>query len=156
MAITADEIAREKGRLPRGWGRFGKSLDHLAEISEPDESLLSTCVALNPEYKQRGTVGHDAVALGLIFAETRKSTNVVLACTNKRLIVLATGIGGGPRDHYTIPYDGLEIVSREFKAFTLGWPEGQVRIRGAHRKRVPEFLDAVDAQARPAPAPADS
>ena len=40
MAITADEIAREKGRLPRGWRRFGKSLDHLAEISVPDESLL--------------------------------------------------------------------------------------------------------------------
>jgi Bacterial PH domain len=156
MAITAEEIAREKERLPRGWGRFGKSLDHLAEISEPDESLMSTCVALNPEYKQRATVGHDAVALGLIFAETRKSTNVVLACTNKRLIVLATGMGGGARDHYAISYDGLEIVSREFKAFTLGWPEGQVRIRGAHRKRVPEFLDAVAAQARPAPAAADS
>jgi hypothetical protein len=156
MAITAEEIAHEKGRLPRGWGRFGKSLDHLAEISEPDESLLSSVVALNPEYKQRGTVGHDAVALGLIFAETTKSTNVVLACTSKRLLVLATGMGGAPRDHYTIPYDGLEIVSREFKAFTLGWPEGQVRIRGAHRKRVPEFLDAVAAQVRPAPAPADS
>jgi hypothetical protein len=156
MGVTVEEIAREKGRLPRGWGRFGKSLDHLAQISEPDESLLSSCVGLNPEYKQRGTVGHDALALGLIFSEATKSTNVVLACTNKRLIVLAAGIGGAPRDHYAIPYDGLEIVSREFKAFTLGWPDGQVRIRGAHRKRVPEFLDTLAAQARPAPAPADS
>ena len=156
MGVTVEEIAREKGRLPRGWGRFGKSLDHLAQISEPDESLLSSCVGLNPEYKQRGTVGHDAVAVGLIFSEATKSTNVVLACTNKRLIVLATGMGGAPRDHYAIPYDGLEIVSREFKAFTLGWPDGQVRIRGAHRKRVPEFLEAVAAQARPAPAPADN
>jgi hypothetical protein len=150
MAITTEEIAREKGRLPRMWGRFGKSLDHLAEISEPDESLLSSCVGLNPEYKQRGTVGHDAVALALIFSETRKSTNVVLACTNKRLIVLATGMGGAPRDHYAIPLDGLEITSREFKAFTLRWPEGQVRIRGSHRKTVPDFLDTVAAQARPA------
>lgn len=156
MGVTVEEIEREKGRLPRGWGRFGKSLDHLAQISEPDGSLLSSCVGLNPEYKQRGTVRHDAVALGLIFSEARKSTNVVLACTNKRLIVLAAGMGGVPRDHYAISYDGLEIVSREFKAFTLGWPDGQVRIRGAHRKRVPEFLDTVPAQARPAPAPADS
>ena len=79
-----------------------------------------------------------------------------MACTNKRLIVLATGMGGAPRDHYAIPYDGLEIVSREFKAFTLGWPEGEVRIRGAHWNRVPEFLDTVAKQARPAAVAADS
>ncbi len=53
MAITSEEIAREKERLPCGWGRFGKSLDHLAEISRPGETLLSSCVGLNPDYKHR-------------------------------------------------------------------------------------------------------
>jgi hypothetical protein len=152
MAITADEIAREKDRLPRLWGRFGKSIDHLAQISEPDESLLSSCVGLNPEFKHRGTPGHDAVALALIFSETTKSTNVVLACTNRRLIVVTTGMGGAPREHYEIPYEGLEIVSRGDKEFVLGWLEGQVRIRGAHKKQVPDFLDVLASQARPAPA----
>jgi hypothetical protein len=156
MAITAAEIEREKGRLPRLWGRFGRSLDQLAEISEPDESLLSSCVGLNPEFRHRGTPGHDAVALALIFSETTKSTNVVLASTNKRLIVVATGMGGAPRDHYTIPYEGLEIVSRADKEFTLSWPDGQVRIRGGHKKQIPAFVDTLAAQARPATTAADS
>jgi hypothetical protein len=49
VSVAPEEIAREKERLPRGWGRFGKPSDELAEISEPDESLLSSCVAINPE-----------------------------------------------------------------------------------------------------------
>jgi hypothetical protein len=152
MAITAEEIAREKGRLPRLWGRFGKSLDRLAEISEPDESLLSSCVGLNPQFKHRGTPGHDVVALALIFSETAKSTNVVFAATNERVIVVRTGLGGAPRDHYVIPYEGLEIVSRHKASFALSWPEGQVRIGGGNKKQVPEFLDTLAAQARPATA----
>ena len=48
--ITSEQTAREKERLPRGWGRFGKAVDYLQEISDPDESLLSTCVALNPKF----------------------------------------------------------------------------------------------------------
>jgi hypothetical protein len=155
MAITAEEIAREKERLPLGWGRFGKSLDRLAEISEPDESLVSSCVTLNPDFKQRPVVGHDAIALGLIFSEMRKSTNVVVACTNQRVIVLATGLAGGARDHYGIPFDGLEIVSPKPKAFVLGWPDGQARFRGGHKKMVTGFLEALESKARPAPAAAD-
>ncbi len=31
MAVTAGEIAREKDRLPRGWGRFGKALEQLTQ-----------------------------------------------------------------------------------------------------------------------------
>ena len=46
--MTREEIEREKQTLPFGWGRFGKAYDHLAEISEPDESLLAAGVALTP------------------------------------------------------------------------------------------------------------
>lgn len=108
MAITAEEIAREKKRLPRGWGRFGKSLDRLAELSEPKESLVSSCVGLNPNF------------------------------------------------HYSIPYGGLEVVSRAAKEFVLGWPAGQVRIRGAAKQQVPQFLDALSAHARPSGTAAES
>lgn len=149
MAITQDEIAREKTRLPRGWGRFGKSLDRLADLSTPDESLLSACVGLNPTFRHKAPVGHDAVGLAFGFAEMTKATNVILASTNERLIVLSTGFGGAPRENNSIPYDGLEIVSRADKEFVLAWPEGQVRIRGAHKRQVPEFLDTLAAQARP-------
>jgi hypothetical protein len=155
MAISQDEIEREKKRLPRGWGRFGKSVERLAELSEPDETLLSSCVGLNPEFRHRHWSGHDAVALAGALSEMTKATNVVLGCTNERVIVVATGFGGAPRNDYSIPLHGLEIPSRADKEFVLSWPEGEVRIRGGHKKQVPEFLDAVAAQARPGPATAE-
>ena len=109
MAITSEEIARERDRLPRGWGRFAKSLDQLAELSEPDESLVSSCVALNPDfkYKQRGVPGGLLSTANAINAMT-KTTNVVLACTTERLIAIGTGFGGAPRDHITMPLEGIE------------------------------------------------
>lgn len=155
MNITSEDVEREKRRLPRGWGRFGKSLEHLAELSEPDETLLSSCVGLNPEFRHRGTVGHDTVALGLAFAEMTKATNVVLGCTNRRLLVVTTGMGGAPREHYVIPYEGLEIASRDKKEFVLRWPAGEVRIRGAAKQQLPDFLDALADQSRPAAATGD-
>jgi hypothetical protein len=48
--ITADATARERDRLPRGWGRFGKAIDGLVPIADPDETLLATCVGLNPTF----------------------------------------------------------------------------------------------------------
>ena len=42
--ITSEETEREKARLPRGWGRFGKAIDELVAVSEPDEVLLSCCI----------------------------------------------------------------------------------------------------------------
>lgn len=54
-----------------------------------------------------------------------------------------------------IPYEGLEIASREKKEFVLRWPAGEVRIRGAAKQQIPEFLDALAGQARPAPAMGD-
>jgi hypothetical protein len=156
MAITSEEIASEKKRLPRGWGRFGKSLDRLAEISAPGESLLSSCVGLNPTFKHKAHVAHDAIALVGAFSEMTKSTNVVLASTNERLIVVGRGFAGAPRDDYSIPYDGLEVVSRAAKEFVLSWPEGQVRIHGAAKQQVPEFIDTLAAQARPPSARAEN
>jgi hypothetical protein len=143
MAITPEEIAREKKRLPRGWGRFGKSLDRLAEISEPDESLLSSCVGLNPTFE------HKTISLAGGIWEMTKSTNVVLAITNERLILVGTGFGGAPRDNGAIPLEGLEIVSRGKKEFVLRSPEGEMRIRGAAKPQIPDFLDTLAAQARP-------
>jgi hypothetical protein len=153
MAITSEEIAREKDRLPRGWGRFGKTLDQLAQISEPDESLLSSCVGLNPtyEYKPRGVPG-GLVNLGTALYQLTKTTNIVLASTNQRLIAIGTGFGGAPQDHVSIPYDGVEIVSRAKKEFVLGLPDGQMRVRGAAKQQVPGFLDSVAARASPAQA----
>jgi hypothetical protein len=136
--ITPEEVARERERLPRGWGRFGKAVDSLPEISDPDESLLSTCVALNPKFK------HTAITLTGGLLELTKATNVVLAATNQRLIVVPTGAAGGPRAHYTIPYSGLEITSQAKKDLTLRWSEGEVHFRGAAKQQLPDFLDVLN------------
>lgn len=149
MSITTDEIEREKKTLPFGWGRFGKTLDRLAEISEPEESLLASCVAMNPEYQQ--TIG-PALGAGRAAFELTKATNVVLACTDRRLIVIPTGVGGAPREHRSIPYDGLDIVSRKKRLFVLAWPGGRMRIRGTAKGQDARFLDALAARARPAEA----
>ena len=51
--IDQSQTAREKDRLPRGWGRFGKAIDGLVELSEPDETLVACCVGLNPSFQHR-------------------------------------------------------------------------------------------------------
>ena len=142
VSISAEEIAREKDRLPRGWGRFGKSLDELAELSEPDESLISSCVAINPEFK------HKTVTLPGGLIEMTSATNIVLGATNKRLLLVGTGMGGAPRNHYDLSYEGLEIADRRKKEFTLRTEHGEIRFRGAAKQQIPEFLDAVEANVR--------
>jgi hypothetical protein len=154
VAITRDEIEREKQALPRGWGRFGKALDRLAEISGPNESLLGSCAALNPEYRQTGRyVPGSALSIA---SDLRKSTNVVLACTNERLIMISTGITGAPRDDVTISYDDLKIVERAHRVFVISVPDGRIKIRGAHKQQIPLFLGVLESQARPAPEPSES
>jgi Bacterial PH domain len=138
--ITSEQTARERGRLPRGWGRFSKAVDHLVEISDPDETLLSTCVALNPTFKHRTVT----LAGGLI--ELTDATNVVIAATDQRLVVVATGAAGGPRGHYAIPYAGLEIADHSKKDLTLRWPDGEIHFRGAAKQQLPELLAAITAQ----------
>ena len=138
MAVGSDDIAREKERLPWGWGRFGKSLDRIAEIAEPDESLLSSCVGLNPEFT------HRTRGLG-VFIDMTKDTNVVFGLTNRRLIVVATGMGGAPRSDDSIPLEGLEVAERMKKEFVLEWPDGSVRVGGAAKQMLPDFLDRLSA-----------
>jgi hypothetical protein len=154
VAITAEEIEREKKSLPFGWGRFGKTLDRLAEMSRPDESLLASCAAMNPEYHQTGRYVPGTAAS--VASELTKSTNVVLACTNERLIMISTGVTGAPRDDVTISYEGLEVVERRHRLFVLGIPEGQIKIRGLPKQQMPRFLEVLEAQARPAPEPSQS
>lgn len=135
--ITAEQTAREKDRLPRGWGRFGKAIDHLTEVSEPDEALLSACVGLNPRFR------HTTITLAGGLMELTKSTNVVLAVTDQRLLVVPTGAGGAPRGDETIPFDGLEIVEVAKKDLTLRLPAGEMHVRGIAKQMLPAFVDAL-------------
>jgi hypothetical protein len=141
MGVIAANIEREKDRLPRGWGRFGKALDQLAGICEPDESLLSTCVTLNPQFR------HASVSLAGGLLEMTDSTNAVLAATSKRLIVISTGMGGAPRKHYDLSWGGLEVAERMKQEFTLRTEAGEIRFRGAAKQMMPGFLDAVQGKA---------
>ena len=119
----------------------------MAELSEPDESLLATCVTLNPEYhyNPKFTPG-SALGAGHALHELTKSMNVLLACTDERLIVLNTGGGGGPREHASLAYAGLTIVSRGKKEFVLGAPDGEIRFRGAAKQQLPRLLEVIEAQ----------
>lgn len=138
MGVTAADIEREKNRLPRGWGRFGKALEQLAGICEPDESLLSSCVTLNPQFR------HTSVSLAGGLLEMTDSTNVVLAATSKRVIVITTGMSGAPRQHYDLSWDGLQIAERKKQEFTLRTQAGEIRFRGAAKQMVPGFLGAFE------------
>lgn len=138
MSVTAQDIERERDRLPLGWGRFGKALEQLARICEPDESLLSSCVTLNPQFR------HTNVNLAGGLLEMTESTNVVLAATTKRLIVISTGMGGASRKHHELSWDGLHIAERKKQEFTLHTQAGEIRFRGAAKQMVPGFLDAVE------------
>ena len=140
MVITAEETAREKERLPRGWGRFGKGIDGLIELSEPDESLLSACVGLNPAFK------HRTISLAGGLMELTKATNLVLGATDRRLILLATGAGGGPRSHFAVPYDGLQIANVGKKDLALRWPEHEMHIKGMAKQMLPGFVEALSSR----------
>jgi hypothetical protein len=149
MAITRDEIEREKKTLPFGWGRFGKVYDQLAEISDPDESLLAAGVALHPEYQQDGRFVPGTLVSAV--HELRKATNVLVACTDQRLIMISTGVAGGVREHVSIPYDGMAIVERARRHFVIGVPEGRIKIRGMAKQQQPRLLEILGAQVRPVP-----
>jgi hypothetical protein len=152
VTITDDQIERERERLPRGWGRFGKALEKLAEISEGDESLLSSCVGVNPDFKTTGSMAEPVAGLAagavagrvaaLAVAAT-KDTNLLLAATDRRIIAVATGLRGDPREHASIPYEGLEITAAEKKKVSLAWPGGTLTLGGIHKKQLPGFLDAL-------------
>jgi hypothetical protein len=140
VCMTPDEAGVQKARLPRGWGRFGKAIDSLLEVAAPDEPLLAACVTLDPTFQHR-TVG---LAGGLI--EATGDTNVVVAVTDRRLLVVRTAMNGNPRGHDEIAFDGLLIAAREKKEFTLSWPEATARFKGAAKTMIGPFLDTLDAQ----------
>ena len=109
-------------------------------MSQPDEELLAACVTLNP------TFVHRSITLAGAVYELTKSMNVVLAATNHRLIIVATGAGGSPMRDETLSYTGLEIVARNKKELTLRWPDGEARFRGAAKPMLPLLLTVLDGQ----------
>jgi hypothetical protein len=147
MPVTKEEIDREKAALPAGWGRFGIALERLIELSEPDESLIATCVALNPDYHH--TVGFapgSALNLANTLEEARDATNVVVACTDRRLVLVFTRLGGAPRSHMVIPFEATSIVERDKKAFVLEHNGARIRFRGAAKRPAARLLDALAAK----------
>lgn len=142
--ITPDEIKRETGKLPFGTGRFAKSIEALAELSTPTESLLATCIGLNPTFE------HTSVTLAGGLMELTKATNVLLAATTERLIVLSTGFSGGTREADDVAYEGLEVVSASKKDVTLRWPDAEMTVKGCLKPMLPALVEAINAQTRPA------
>jgi len=138
--MTPEEAGIQKERLPRGWGRFGKAIDALVEVAAPDEPLLAACVTVNPSFQQRG-VGLTAGLLG-----ATGTTNVVVAVTDRRLLLITTAMNGNPRGTEEIAYDALAITDRGKKDFTLSWGDSTARFSGAAKTMIGPFLDALDAQ----------
>jgi hypothetical protein len=135
--IDDAQIEREKNRLPFGWGRFGKSIEAVAELGEPDEELVASCVGLNPTFQ------HRSITLAGGLRELGQSTNVVLAATNKRLIVMSTGFAGGSRSHAEFAYEGLEVTAVDKHDITLKWPEGSMHVKGCAKQMLPELAEAI-------------
>lgn len=136
----AGAIEREKDLLPFGWGRFGKSLEHLAEVTGPEEELLAACVGLNPTFE------HRSIGLAGVLREINESTNVVLAATDRRLLLLATGMGGAPRDHAEFSYDGMSIERLGKRELKLSWPDQAMTVKGLAKSMLPPFQQALEAR----------
>lgn len=96
-------------------------------------------VGLNPDFEHR--------TRGLrVFIDMTKDTNVVFGLTNRRLIIVATGMGGAPKSDDSISLEGLEVAERMKKEFVLEWPDGRVHVRGAAKQMLPDFLDQLSAR----------
>jgi hypothetical protein len=138
--ITPEQTRRQKDLLPRGWGRFGKAIDSLADVSDPDEQLIAACVTLNPTFQHRTVT----LAGGLV--ELTGSTNVVVAATDRRVLVVSTAVNGAPRGHVEIAYVGLEIVQHDRREITLRWDAGEARFRGAAKTMLGPLVEALNEQ----------
>ena len=51
-----------------------------------------------------------------------------------------------PRGTAEIPYAGLEVVDPGKKEFTLRWPGGDTRFRGAAKTMIGPLLEAITSQ----------
>jgi len=144
---TTEEIARAKDTLPRGWGRFGKAIDHIAGQLADDEPLLAVVVAIDPALDQGRVPGGHASALAVFGA--MKRTNVVLGATDRRILVVATAILGGPRETAELDYDGLTIApGAKETGFSMTLAGAQVDFSGAAKTQLPAFVETVTAHAR--------
>jgi hypothetical protein len=130
-------VEREKDLLPLGWGRFGKSIEKLPELLGPDEELLAACVGLNPSFE------HRSITLAGGLRELTKSTNLLLAATDRRLLLVATGAGGSPRDHSELSYDGMAVEQPGKRELKLTWPEGSMLVKGMAKPMLPPFEQAL-------------
>jgi hypothetical protein len=138
--MDAAAVDREKERLPFGWGRFGKSIEKLPELLGPDEELLAACVGLNPSFE------HRSVTLVGGLRELTKSTNLLLAATDRRLLLIATGAGGAPREnseHGELSYDGMAVEKAGKKELKITWPEGSMLVKGMAKSMLPPFEEAL-------------
>jgi hypothetical protein len=63
--------------------------------------------------------------------------------------VLATGAGGTPRTHASIPRAGLDVADSAKKELTLRWPDGEMHVKGCAKQMLPELVAALGAAARP-------
>ncbi|MBS1676335.1 MAG: hypothetical protein JST08_03015 [Actinobacteria bacterium] len=135
--MDAAIVEREKDLLPFGWGRFGKSLEKLPELLGPEEELLAACVGLNPTFE------HRSITLAGGLRELTKSTNVVLAATDRRLLLIATGAGGAPREHSELAYEGMKVEKAGKRELKLTWPEGSMLIKGMAKPMLPSFEGAL-------------
>ena len=135
--MDAGAVEREKDLLPLGWGRFGKSIEKLPELLDPEEELLAACVGLNPSFE------HRSITLAGGLRELTKSTNLLLAATDRRLLLLATSAGGSPRDHSELAYDGMALEQVGKRELKLTWPEGSMLIKGLAKPMVPGFEQAL-------------
>jgi hypothetical protein len=59
------------------------------------------------------------------------------------VIVMATRAGSGPRDHASIPRDGLEVADVSKRELTLRWPENELHVKGIAKQMLPGFVDAL-------------
>jgi hypothetical protein len=127
------EIEREKKRLPRGWGRFGKALDHVAELAEPGEALLISCVGL-------GAAAAEAdIPLLAAFGET----NVMLAITDRRLIAIGTNLGGSPRSEAAIALadlQGFEVASEKKRNLRMIADGSELHVKSIAKGVFPEVI----------------
>jgi hypothetical protein len=138
--MDATAVEREKDLLPFGWGRFGKTLDALPELLDPDEELLAACVGLNPSFE------HTAITLAGGLRELTKSTNIVLAATDRRLLLVPTGAGGAPREqreHSELSYEGMAIAEVGKRELKLTWPEGSMIVKGMAKPMLPPLEQAL-------------
>jgi hypothetical protein len=95
-------------------------------------------VTLNPTFQ------HRAITLAGGILEATDATNVVVAATDRRVVVVQTGMNGGARGNYEIPYDELEVVDQGKKEFSLRWSAGEARFRGAAKTMVGPLLEALN------------